>query len=127
MERSSSRNRRPSADRSESGFHPLVSGNGSFLMAALRYEGIVWIFVNDDLLGEGTGLLARRPNRETDSSWRGDILVRGVDGAKLLGVNRIRVPSGEERHVRVNALNVADAEDAIAQAMSFDGLGSPPF
>ncbi len=96
-------------------------------MAALRYEGVVWIFVNDDLLGEGTGLLKRRSNREADSSWRGEIVVRGVDVVKLLGVNRIRVPSGEERHVRVNELNVADAEDAITQAMSFDGLGQPPF
>ena len=97
-------------------------------MAALRYEGVVWIFVDDDLLGEGTGHLKRREaNREADSSWRGDIVVRGVDVVKLLGVNRIRVPSGEERHVRVNELNVADGDDAITQAMSFDGLGPPPF
>ena len=109
-----------------SGFTPLDPGNGG-LMAALRYEGVVWIFVNDDLLGEGTGLLKREPNREANSSWRGDIVVRGVDELKLLGVNRIRVPSGEERHVRVNALNVADAVDSVAQAMSFDGFGTPPF
>jgi len=113
------------SDRSVTG-GPVTWRHG-LNMAALRYEGIVWIFVNDDLLGEGTALLARRPNREADSSWSGDIVVRGVDGVKLLGVNRIRVPSGEERHVRVKALNVADAEDAIAQAMSFDGFGSPPF
>ena len=65
-------------------------------MAALSYERTVLIYVEEDLRGERVALLLRKPSPEGGGSWHGAIVVRGVDGAKLLGVNRIRVPSGED-------------------------------
>ena len=68
-------------------------------MAALRYERTVLIYVEEDMWGEGLALLLRKSSPEGGGSWHGPG-GEDVDGAELLGVNRIRIPSGEDDNSR---------------------------
>jgi hypothetical protein len=94
-------------------------------MAALRYERTVLIYVEEDLRGERVALLLRKPSPEGGGFWHGPN-GEGVDGAKLLGVNRIRVPSGEDDKF-ASVGSIQHDEDAITQEVRITGVGAPPF